>query len=124
MIKTGSRSTVPGGSSGGRRLLLAGGGAGGGDESGEESHSSANAVNQQIAQALVRLQHDMTNVLDRLNRLEAQTRHNQVQWNLENSNVFNCFFTSCLILLNSNMIINRIINSVHFKYQNHKFKFA
>jgi len=64
-------------------LLLAGGGGSGegsGDDSGDDTHSSSSAVNQQIAQVLIRLQQDMTNVLDRLNRLEAQTKQNQVHY--------------------------------------------
>ncbi|KAL4228486.1 Acyl-CoA binding domain containing 5 [Mactra antiquata] len=61
--------------SGGRRSLLRGG-AGGGGGSGEQGPppGSNSVSSEQINTILVRLQQDMTNVLDRLNRLEAQTR--------------------------------------------------
>ena len=59
-----------------RRVLLTGGGAGGGGEDnppqGPSSHSDP--INDQIALILVRLQQDMTSVIERLNRLEQQNR--------------------------------------------------
>lgn len=80
--------------------MLGGGGAGDGNESGEEGSNSGDIVNQQIAQALVRLQQDMTNVLDRLNRLETQYRNSQVSADLPFGISCSCtFLYTCGIVL-------------------------
>ncbi|XP_052258659.1 acyl-CoA-binding domain-containing protein 5-like isoform X2 [Dreissena polymorpha] len=78
--RSGSRNLPGATGGGGRRLLLAGGGAGGdgGGDAPTTSNTSDN-VSEQIANTLVRLQQDMASVLDRLNRLEAQSRQNQRQ---------------------------------------------
>ena len=73
---------VPSQGGSGRRALLTGGGAGGdGEDNPPQGPSSQHSdpINDQIALILVRLQQDMTSVLDRLNRLEQQNR--QVQSN-------------------------------------------
>ena len=61
-----------------RSVLLTGGGAGGGGEDnppqGPPPSAHSDPVNNQIALILVRLQQDMTSVLERLNRLEQQSR--------------------------------------------------
>jgi hypothetical protein len=77
-FKGSSRTNLQG--TGGRRALLPGGGAGGGGGSGEQNLNleSGGDVNEQITTVLVRLQQDMANVLDRLNRLEANTKQRQV----------------------------------------------
>ncbi|WAR05546.1 ACBD5-like protein, partial [Mya arenaria] len=72
--RSGSQGLPSAGGSG-RRLLLAGGGGGGGDQTGGEG--SGDPVGEQISLTLARLQQDMAQVLDRLNRLEAQSRQGQ-----------------------------------------------
>ena len=78
---------VPSQGGSGRRALLTGGGAGGDGEDNPPqaqgpSSQHSDPINDQIALILVRLQQDMTSVLDRLNRLEQQNR--QVQRNCFN----------------------------------------
>ncbi|XP_060578829.1 acyl-CoA-binding domain-containing protein 5-like [Ruditapes philippinarum] len=84
-----SRTNLQG--TGGRRALLPGGGAGGGGGNGEQNLNleSGGDVNEQITTVLVRLQQDMANVLDRLNRLEANTKQRQKNESSQSSSIFN-----------------------------------
>ncbi|XP_053408964.1 acyl-CoA-binding domain-containing protein 5-like isoform X2 [Mercenaria mercenaria] len=84
-----SRTNLQG--TGGRRALLPGGGAGGGGGAGEQGPVAGTSgdANEQITTILVRLQQDMANVLDRLNRLETQSRQRQREESSWITSIFN-----------------------------------